>query len=65
MKASELIGKLQQMVAEHGDLPIIVESEFGGRHLASGEPDVFFEEQGILNEQSSSPAEFVDGFVIA
>lgn len=67
MMASEFIKKLQAMVAEHGDHPIISRGEDGERNIVNNAPTVFFESD-IFDDSKEYGADeqlhYLDGFVI-
>lgn len=68
MMASEFIKKLQEMVEEHGDHPIISRGEDGELNLVNDAPSVFFE-PNIFDDSKEYGADerlhYLDGFVIS
>lgn len=68
MMASEFIKKLQEMVEEHGDHPIVSRGEDGELNLANNAPSVFFEPD-IFDDSKEYGADerlhYLDGFVIS
>lgn len=67
MMASEFIERLQQMIEEHGDHPIISRGEDGELNLVNDSPSVFFEDN-IFDDSTEYGADkslhYLDGFVI-
>ena len=67
MMASEFIKKVQQMIEEHGDHPIVSRGEDGELNLVNDSPSVFFEDD-IFDDSTEYGADdtthYLDGFVI-